>query len=70
MIIFEVTGAAGSPEGQPSLAYWAIFSGHEVQREENPLISYGLFLPSENVRLGCNVSLFRVPIRVEVFTGP
>ena len=30
MIIFEVTGAAGSPEGQPSLAYWAIFSGHEV----------------------------------------
>ena len=67
MIIFEVTGEAGSPEGQPSLAYWAIFSGYEVQREENPLISYGLFLPSENVRLGRSASLFRVPIRAEVF---
>ena len=38
-----------------------------MQREENPLISYGLFLPSENVRLGCSASLFRVPIRAEVF---
>ena len=38
-----------------------------MQREENPLISYGLFLPSENVRLGRGASLFCVPIRVEVF---
>ena len=30
-------------------------------------MSYGLFLPSENVRLGRGASLFRVPIRVEVF---
>lgn len=67
MIIFEVTGQRGVQRGAISPAYWAIFSGHEVQRKENPLISYGLFLPSENVRLGCSASLFRVPIRAEVF---
>ena len=38
-----------------------------MQREENPLINYGLFLPSENVRLGCSASLFCIPIRAEVF---
>ena len=67
MIIFEVTGEARVQRGAIPPAYWAIFSGHEVQREENPLISYGLFLPSENVRLGRSASLFRVPIRAEVF---
>ena len=38
-----------------------------MQREENPLISYGLFLPSENVRLGHSASLFCIPICAEVF---
>lgn len=67
MIIFEVMGERGVRRGAIPPAYWVIFSGNEVQREENPLISYGLFLPSENVRLGCSASLFCVPIRAEVF---
>jgi len=29
------------------LAYWGIFSGHGVKREENPLISYGIFRPAK-----------------------
>lgn len=57
MIIFEVMGERGVRRGAIPPAYWVIFSGNEVQREENPLISYGLFLLQENVRLSrCAVS--------------
>lgn len=37
----------GVQRGAAPLAYWGIFSGHEVKREENPLISYGIFRPAE-----------------------
>ena len=50
-------GERGVRRGAIPPAYWVIFSGNEVQREENPLISYGLFLLQENVRLSrCAVS--------------
>lgn len=37
----------GVQRGAAPLAYWGIFSGHGVKREENPLISYGIFRPAE-----------------------
>ena len=37
----------GVQRGATPLAYWEIFSGHGVKREENPLISYGIFCPAK-----------------------